>query len=52
MYKNMFVMMSYSTFATWMLVAMASGALTVGSWWLLDKWCKAYEDARKDGAVA
>ena len=52
MYKGMYVMMNYATFTKWMLVAMASGALTVGSWWLFDKFVKAYEDARKDGAVA
>lgn len=52
MYKNMFIMMNYATFMKWMLVAMASGAMTVGSWWLLDKFVKAYEEAREDGAVA
>lgn len=52
MYKNLYMVMNYATFMKWMLVAMASGAMTVGSWWLMDKWVKAYEDARKDGAVA
>lgn len=52
MYKNMYLIMNYMTFTKWMLLAMASGAACVGSMWLCEKWAKAYEDARKDGAVA
>ena len=52
MYKNLYMVMNYATFTKWMLVAMASGALTVASWWMMDKWMDAYNEARKDGAVA
>ena len=52
MYKGMYMFMSYGTFTKWMLVAMASGAMTVASWWLMDKWVKMYNEAREDGAVA
>lgn len=35
--------MSYTTFMKWQLLAMASGALTVGSWWLTHELVKRYE---------
>lgn len=52
MYKNLYMVMNYTTFTKWMLVAMASGMLTVGSWWFLEKWAKAYKEAQDAGAVA
>lgn len=52
MYKGMYMFMSYGTFTKWMLIAMASGAAYVGSLWLMDRWLKAYNEAREDGAVA
>ena len=52
MYKNLYMVMNYATFTKLMLLAMASGALTVASWWMMDKWLDAYKEAREDGAVA
>lgn len=52
MFKNLYVMMSYSTFYKWQLAAMAVGGGLVGCWWLLTKWDENYKEARDAGVVA
>lgn len=49
---NIMYTMTYSTFMKWQIAAMVTGASIVGSFWLLEKWQKAYEEARENGAVA
>ena len=50
MFNKLFMTMSYTTFCKWQLLAMASGALTVGSWWAMHELAKKYasedEEAR------
>ena len=50
MFRGMFMTMSYKTFMQWQLLAMASGALTVGSWWLTHELVKRYETASDEEA--
>lgn len=49
---NIMYTMSYGTFMKWQIAAMIGGASLVGTFWLLDKWSKMYDDAKKNGAVA
>ena len=49
MFKSLFMMMDYSTFMKWQLLAIVSGA---GLGWCAAKWEEAYKEARDAGAVA
>jgi len=47
--KEIYVLMSYSTFGKWLMAATAVGA---GLMWALTKWEKSYDEARDAGVVA
>ena len=52
MFKNLYMVMNYTTFYKWQLAAMAVGAGLVGCWWMINSWEKDYKEARDAGVVA
>jgi len=50
MFKNLWMIMDYATYAKWQIVGIASG-IALG-WMACDVWKHAYDDAKEGGAVA
>lgn len=50
MFKNLWMVMDYATYAKWQIVGIASG-IALG-WMACDVWKHAYDDAKEGGAVA